>query len=89
VSLRVGEGVCIAIAEVGIGHAVADRRAASHVDDGIDVPDLMRALLGANERTFERLSRTGAGQGQAERAVEALVAVWSRSIHGTYEGGPR
>jgi AcrR family transcriptional regulator len=73
----------------GIGYAVADRRAASQVVDGLDVPDLMRALLGANERTFERLSRTGAGPEQADRAVEALVAVWSRSIHGTYEGRPR
>jgi AcrR family transcriptional regulator len=70
-----------------IGPPVADRRTASSVDDGVDASELIRVLLGANERTFERLSRSGAGSGQADRAIEALVAVWARSIHGAYEGG--
>jgi AcrR family transcriptional regulator len=68
-----------------IGQAVATRRRACFPDDGVEVADLVRILLSANERSFERLSRAGAGSEQAARTVEALVAVWSRSIHGTYE----
>jgi AcrR family transcriptional regulator len=51
--------------------------------------ELLSVLLGANERTFERLSRAGADVEQAGRAVEALVAVWSRAIYGTYDEATR
>ena len=47
--------------------------------------ELVAVLLGANERAFERLSRAGADPRAANRTVEALVALWSRALYGTYE----
>ncbi|MBO0875011.1 MAG: TetR/AcrR family transcriptional regulator [Pseudonocardia sp.] len=47
--------------------------------------ELVGVLLGANERAFERLSRAGADPDAAARTVEALVAVWSQALYGTYQ----
>lgn len=41
-----------------------------------ELRELVRALIGANERAFERLSRTGAGAAQADRTLDALTTLW-------------
>lgn len=73
---------------VTLSEAVDQQRVTGRAAGGPDTRELLAALLGANERTFERLSRTGASPEQARRSVEALVAVWSRAIYGTYEPPP-
>ncbi|MBF6556349.1 MAG: TetR/AcrR family transcriptional regulator [Acidimicrobiales bacterium] len=70
---------------IEVGDAVLRRRRARQADDGLDERELLHVLMAANERTFERLSRTGADHAHADRAVEALVALWSQAINGRYE----
>lgn len=71
--------------------SVQRQRSSGRAIPGPGVRELLGVLIGANERTFERLSRSGASPEQAALAVEALVAVWSQAIYGTYEppGGAR
>lgn len=45
-----------------------------------EIHEIVLALIGANERAFERLSRSGAGPAQIDRTLAALTALWSAGL---------
>jgi AcrR family transcriptional regulator len=45
-----------------------------------ELRDLVEALVGANERAFERLSRSGAGPQQIDRTLDALTTLWCAAL---------
>jgi hypothetical protein len=50
--------------------------------DAVNPPsvDLVTALLGANERAFERLSRSRADPDRVERCLDALTYLWLSTV---------
>ncbi|MEU7812851.1 TetR/AcrR family transcriptional regulator [Pseudonocardia sp. NPDC049154] len=69
-----------------IATRVDAHRAAGLAPPGPPAADLVAILLAANERTFERLSRTGAGPARIASALDALVAVWTAALYGPTTG---
>ncbi|GAA0615930.1 TetR/AcrR family transcriptional regulator [Sporichthya brevicatena] len=45
-----------------------------------EVHEIVLALIGANERAFERLSRSGANSAQIDRTLTALTTLWSAGL---------
>jgi hypothetical protein len=43
---------------------------------------LATVLVGANEKMFERLSRSGASDAQARTAIDTLMTLWGSAIYG-------
>jgi AcrR family transcriptional regulator len=62
------------------------QRDSGHALPGPDAADLVRVLLSANERTFERLSRADGTPDEVRRVIDALSAVWSGAIYGPTSG---
>ncbi|GAA2862438.1 TetR/AcrR family transcriptional regulator [Pseudonocardia halophobica] len=65
---------------------VEGHRQAGMAPAGVAAADLVAVLLAANERTFERLSRSGASPTLIDDALEALVAVWTAALYGPTTG---
>ncbi|ALL79705.1 hypothetical protein AD006_31640 (plasmid) [Pseudonocardia sp. EC080610-09] len=69
-----------------IAERVEGHRTAGLAPAGAPAADLVAVLIAANERTFERLSRTGASPICIDSALEALIATWSATLYGPKTG---
>lgn len=65
-----------------LASGIERQRASGLAAPGVDARELVRVLLGANVATYERLSRTGADSADAQRAIDALTAIWTGAIYG-------
>jgi AcrR family transcriptional regulator len=72
-----------------VAGVIEAQRAAGRARPGQDARELVAVLIGANERAFERLSRTGAARTQIDGAIDALVAVWTSVLYEPLPGEHR
>jgi AcrR family transcriptional regulator len=65
-----------------IARAITDERAAGRAADGPDPLRIAHVLLGANERTLERMVRTGDDDARDDEVVATLTWLWTTTIYG-------